>query len=464
MIVKKIKEQVRKNPNKLAYINEYESITYKELYNRTLEVSLKIKDSNRPVIIIGDKSVNFLIVIVACLFSKKTYIPIDTSVPISRINYIKSVVGKSLIVDVSSSNIVFEEYDLFSNDFDNIAYIIFTSGTSGNPKGVPISYDNLNNFVNWISNIDGLKEFNNCSNLKVLNQASFSFDLSVTDMYYSLCNGHTLVALSNDMKNDYNRMINYIKDNDIDVIVCTPTFMKYCLVDSNFNESLFPLLKTIYFCGEVLEVSFAKKLRERFKSVNIINAYGPTEATSAVSSILVTNDMLNSDILPVGDVRTSAVKIEIENEEIVLKGLSVFDNYINYNSDSIFKEEGINCYRTGDIGAIKNNKIYCYGRSDSQIKYNGYRIELNDIENNMLKIKGINGAVVIAVYDDVKVKYLKAFVEVKDKKINSSYIKDELNKFVPKYMIPRKIIIIDKIPINNNGKYDRKLLKEYDKC
>ena len=239
----------------------------------------------------------------------------------------------------------------------------------------------------------------------------------------------------------------------------TPTFIKMLLIDNNFNEINYPDIKYMFFCGECLEVETAKKIKERFKKIKVINAYGPTEATCFISLTEITNEMLSENYLPVGKIKTSAVKIEIDNNEIILKGKSVFNGYLDLNSNDYYKEKNTNCYKTKDIGLINNNYLYCKGRLDNQIKYQGYRIELEDIENNLLKIKGIKEAVAVAKYKDNTniVKLIKAFI-VLDNNITEHEIKKELSKLIPNYMIPKTIVIIDKIPTNNNGKYDRKKL------
>ena len=339
-----------------------------------------------------------------------------------------------------------------------MAYIIFTSGSTGNSKGVPITYDNLNHFINWIIN---LEEFKKCNNLMVLSQASFSFDLSVMDIYFSIYKNCTIEAVDDDTKQDLDKLYNLLRINHINFLIMTPTFMKFLLLDSYFNVSNFPDIKYAFFCGECLEVTTVKKLKDRFSDICVINAYGPTEATCCVSLLKITNEMLNDNFLPVGKVSTSSVKIEIINEEIVLKGNSVFDGYLDIDSIHCFKECGINCYKTGDLGVIKDNYLYCSGRMDSQIKYQGYRIELGDIENNLLKISGIREAVVTSKNKENSnvVKLIKAFV-VLDSNLTEDDIKNELSKLVPSYMIPKRIVILDKIPVNKNGKYDRKKLIE----
>ena len=462
MIIKKLKEIVRINPNKIAYKNDEEYITYKDLYDRCNYYSrLLIKEGNGSVIIYGSKEINVFISIISCVMAGRTYIPVDKFIPLERFKKIVKITNSSLII--SDENILIDgiktirldELELYKNDSDkvqdnNVAYIIFTSGSTGEAKGVPISYNNLNNFIRWISSIYPLNTY---KNIKVLNQASFSFDLSVVDIYYSLFNNHTLISYTN-----YSNVFDIIKRESIDVCVMTPTFMKMLLLNDEFNSNNYPSLKCIYFCGEVLEKKNVLKLFDRFPNINIINAYGPTEATSAVCSILITKDILDDEILPVGDVLKSATDIKVINNEIVLKGNSVFSGYLGNYNGGYYNENGINVYKTGDYGYIKNNKLYCSGRKDNQIKYKGYRIELNDIKNNILKVDGIIDAEVIAKYNqDNIVKSIKAFV-VLDSKYDILYVKDELSKLLPSYMIPKTIKVLDKLPVNNNGKVDRKAL------
>lgn len=458
-------EIFKKNSNKTAYIINEEKITYEKLLNKSLFISkLLIKQGSGPIIIYGHKGIDMVISIIACLLSKRTYIPIDASMPINRINKIIDITNSSMIIsneEIELENNIeilkLEELIKYENEKDNeiindIAYIIFTSGSTGEPKGVPISYSNLNNFINWISNFEVLSSY---KDINVLNQASFSFDLSVADLYYSLINGHTLIALDNDAQNDYNKMFNVIKN--VNLIVSTPTFIKLCIINSDFNEQNYPNLKCIYFCGERLENNLVKKIFDKFPNINIINAYGPTEATSAVSAIVITKEQLKEDILPVGIMNNIATNIFIENDEIVLKGSSVFSGYLNNNSSSYYKENNINCYKTGDLGYIKNNKLYCLGRKDRQVKYKGYRIELDEIESNIYNINGVKDCAVMAKYDENNaVKFIKAFVVLEN--ITEQIVKEELEKMLPKYMIPKIIEKIEEIPINKNGKIDRKKL------
>ena len=467
-MLRKIRKVVEKNPNKIAYKVNDECITYKELWSCAYSYAQLLKrQGTSPVVIYGHKNISVIISILACILANRTYVPVGSCTPLYRVKKIIEITNSSLVL--TDNNIKLENIDCFNleglkkykncdikKNKNDIVYMIFTSGSTGVPKAVPISKTNLNNFVTWISNLEPLCEY---KNVNVLNQASFSFDLSVADLYYSLCNGHTLIALDSDIHEEFNELYNLM--SEIDVAVMTPTFMKLCLLNEEFNENKYPNFKCVYFCGEQLEVKTAKKIFSAFPNLKIINAYGPTEATSAVAAITITKEMTNEEkLLPVGEVNKFATDIEIVDDEIILKGSSVFGGYLSEHVGGYYKENGINCYKTGDIGYIKDGKLYCKGRKDSQVKYKGYRIELNDIEYNINLLEGVKECAVVAKYnDDLVVKTIKAFVVVEDG-IDRNYIKQELEKYIPGYMMPKTIKIIDKLPINQNGKIDRKALSE----
>lgn len=464
-MLNKIRSQAEQHPNRIAYKVNEAFITYGELWkNAIFYAELLKKQGTAPVIIYGHKEIEVIVSILACIIANRTYIPIDLHTPFFRLKKIADVTQASLLITNEALSLEaitcckltelkkFERACTKTADHEFI-YTIFTSGSTGEPKGVPISKTNLNNFVNWISALKPLCDYHE---INVLNQACFSFDLSVADLYYTLCNGHTLIAL--DRIDDYDSVFKTIRQNKIGLAVVTPTFIKLCLLNRDFNEHHYPDLQCIYFCGEQLEVKTAKQLFERFHHIKIINAYGPTEATSAVSAIVITKDMTNQKILPVGETNAFATDIEIVDGEIILKGASVFNGYLGGQVGGHYKENNVNCYKTGDLGNIIDSKLYCKGRKDSQVKFKGYRIELTDIEYHLSLISGIHECAVVPKYtEDRIVKSLKAFI-VADKGIESSDVKKELLQLLPSYMVPKSIQIIDRMPTNSNGKTDRKAL------
>ena len=347
-MLERLKKIVQANKDRVAYKINNDSISYSKLFERATSLSNALtSQGTSPVILYGHKSVDMVISIIACLIAKRAYVPIDIYTPMERICKIIKQSKTDLVIkneDIKLENIeclnileLEEKYNNANNknlnNENEIAYIIFTSGSTGEPKGVPISYSNLENFIKWISGLENLSSYRN---INVLNEASFSFDLSVADFYYSLFNGNTLVGLDSISKEEYARIFDVLKKENINLIVATPTFAKLLVLDKDFNSENFESLKCIYFCGEILEVKLVKKLKDRFKDIKIINAYGPTEATSAVTGIPIDDCMLNEEYLPVGKISTAATKIDIENDEIVLSGPSVFGGYIGNISGGHF--------------------------------------------------------------------------------------------------------------------------------
>lgn len=244
-------------------------------------------------------------------------------------------------------------------------------------------------------------------------------------------------------------------------------------------------LKLFLFCGEVLTTATVEKLKERFSEAVIINTYGPTESTVAVTDVTITEKLLQETIargksLPVGhekpgtyiEIWDKAGKVLPEGEqgEIVIIGDTVSCGY--YMRADLTKKAFFHCirdgkayrgYKTGDAGYLKGGQLYYNGRIDLQVKLHGYRIEIEDIENNMVRLPQIDHAVVVPNLEEGKVKSLTAFVtgaQMAGKKASeiSRQVKNGLKEFLPVYMIPKKIKYIETMPMNNHGKADRKYL------
>ena len=449
-----IKELGERYKNNIAYTAGGKNFTYCKLFEKAKEISSEIlKEKAASAIIFGSRNFETMAAVIACVLSKTAYIPVDMNLPESRKEKIVKNSGASLIIDCSEEKISFKKIKEENCENEN-AYVIFTSGSTGEPKGVPVSYENLDNFIEWITKLSPLNEFEHAS---VLNHASFSFDLSTAAIYYSLFGGHNLVQVENTA--DFEKMFSEIKENKVNVIVATPTFLRLCLLNKDFSEENYPFIKCIYFCGEMLQKSLVKEIFKRFPEIKIINAYGPTEAASAVSAIEITEEILaKEELLPVGKISSAATEITVENGEIVLKGKSVSKGYLSGETGGFYKENGKNCFKTGDMGFIENGKLYCKGRFDSQIKYKGYRIELSEIEANISSVSGTeNCAVIVKRNPEGEVRLIKAFVSGN---VSEEEIRKKLSENLPEYMIPKSIKKLDFIPFNKNGKIDRKELEK----
>ncbi|MFA5659303.1 MAG: AMP-binding protein [Oscillospiraceae bacterium] len=469
-----------------AYICLDDSITYDELKKGVSALADYLKTGvNMPVMIYGHKSSLMYISILACISAKRTYIPCDVSMPDFRISQILKKSGANKILSVENTNMhkaecidkfelekIISEYsgpilENISIDSEDDAYIIFTSGSTGEPKGVRISYSNIANFLKWFISIPAVSEIKPKA---VLNQAVFSFDLSVADIYYSVLSGAKLFALKNNVINDFKFLFFELKESKAEMAVLTPSFAQLCLCDKSFNSDLMPELRLIFFCGEVLKPIIAKKLFERFKDIRILNAYGPTEATCAVCAVEITQDMLNYSSLPVGNFCCCATEIsmvdedgeilpESETGQILLSGKSVGNGYLKAESTQFFNNKNEKSYYTGDMGYIKNNMLFYSSRKDEMIKYKGYRIEPGDVENNLCRIQGVKqAAVIISKRADGRLDSFSAYISC-DNNISIDMIKKLAGEYLPEYMIPKLIFLRNELPVNQNGKIDKNKLR-----
>lgn len=529
-IIKGVKKYSK--TDRVALICEEDILTYKDLdkYSDLIANYILGKyDEKIAVVIYANKERLILPCMIGALKSGRAYVPMDTSFPEQRVRDILSSVKPNILFNFSDEDFFFNEDGSIRDEFKDIeiidrkrlenfiesnlngelsrevaqekwvdgdenSYILFTSGSTGKPKGVEISTYNLDSFINWMSPILGLDG----SEKIVMDQPAYSFDLSVSQLYPGITNGATLYSFPKKIVADFKSLFMEMKKSNMEVWVSTPSFAGMCLADREFNENLLPKLRKMLFIGEVLPVEVAKKLYERFPNIEVINGYGPTEATVGVSHVVIEEKHINSgESLPVGvPMPNCTIKIldEDGNEveagekgEISIIGPSVSKGYYKNEEktrisfyidksaniekkDERFDEDLNNlrfrAYRTGDIGMmLPDGNIKYSGRKDFQIKLHGYRIEIEDIENNLRKLENIKNAVVLPIYKNEKIAYLKGFVELEEENGKSNLknqiaIKKQLAELIPEYMVPRNIRVVSSFPMNTNGKIDRKKLSE----
>ena len=314
-----------------------------------------------------------------------------------------------------------------------------------------------------------------------LNHAPFSFDLSVFDLYLTLYTGGTLFAIPGFVQQNMELYLDCLQASDADVWVSTPSSAELALLDCRFKEDLLPDMRMFLFCGETLTAQTARKLRRLFPDALVINTYGPTESTVAITSVEVTEDICEKyNPLPIGYVKPGTQVFIMNGEgeilpdgkkgEIVIAGNTVSIGYwknplktqevfntIEYNGHRFY------CYHTHDKGYYEDGMLFYCGRIDLQIKLHGFRIELEDIESNILRISGVERAVVLPDKRDDKIVSLTAYVVMKEKvqsRIKArKYIRTHLLESIPEYMVPRNYVFIDSLPMTVNGKVDRKKLE-----
>lgn len=496
-LISNIKRLAETQPNALAFVSQDQKIRYGELWKKAEQTASSILNLDpkplSPILIYGHMEPDMIVAFLGSVTAGHPYIPVDTSIPMERITKIIESSKTKLVINVSeeplfiddSSVKVVNSAQLLNHSFlpvtmdswvkeDETFYIIYTSGSTGNPKGVQISADNLQSFVDWM-----VEDFPINGGLRFLNQAPFSFDLSVMDLYPALASGGTIFAITKEMIARPKILFEEFKKSNTQVWTSTPSFAQMCLMDPTFNQELLPELSVFLFCGEILPVSICEQLKDRFPKAKIFNTYGPTEATVAVTSVEVKDEILQEyQTLPVGKAKgdTQIVLLD-ENQqpvseggkgEIIIVGPSVSKGYLGQKEQTekaFYIYNGVQAYRTGDAGYIEHGLLFYKGRMDFQIKLHGYRMELEEIEYHIAKSKYVKSAVVVPIYQKEKIDYLSVLIIPAEHNFEKEYqltgaIKKELGEVLPAYMIPRKFSYHEELPITPNGKIDRKQIRE----
>ncbi len=517
-IIELIDRWAEVDPDRIAHECGDERLTYAQLRDRSdsLACHLSVILRGLPIVVYGHKSPLMLVAFLSAVKSGHPYIPVDSSWPAERIAAVVEESGAPLIIATESlpqrANpghtrvLTADRLDLVGASEpgrargipvaqDEPFYIIYTSGSTGRPKGVQISRGALESFVAWIPTFTAVPAMATAREGAVwLNQAPFSFDLSVMDVYGSLTSGGTLhsvtsalVARPRDLQAD-------LRDSGISVWISTPSFADLCLADPAFTGALLPRAAVFWFCGETLSPATAGALLDRFPGAVVYNTYGPTEATVAVTSIRVDQELIaHGGALPVGKAKpgttllidTQVASVDGSNGgtvptldadhgsagEVVIAGDTVSLGYrgrpeLTARAFFCTDVDGVStpAYRTGDLGRLDaEGRLHFLGRIDNQIKLHGYRIEIEDIESNLRRLDDIVHAAVVPVGKDGTITHLKAFVQLQASTALSPLayatdVKRRLKAYLPDYMVPKVIQVIDQLPLTSNGKVDRRRL------
>ena len=459
------------------------SLTYRELLTRARAVTAHLRkqllDDASPVVVLGHKEPEMLAAFLGVLGSGRSYIPVDDSLPLHRVHEVERISGAALTLTPEFvAGLPPGDGEFASLRPDTDVYTIFTSGSTGEPKGVVITVRCLDAFLNWMLEEQRLRE----GGETFLNQAPFSFDLSVMDLYLSLTTGGTLYSITRREVADFKSLFRSLTDANPSVWVSTPSFAQLCLAERTFAAERLPALRRFLFCGEPLLPDTAERLMDRFPPAEVWNTYGPTEATVAATSVLITREILGQGgALPIGRAMPGtevylqhddgSTPPDGERGEIIIAGPNVSPGYLgrpDLTANAFFDHGGHRAYRTGDCGTRRDGWLYFEGRRDSQVKVHGYRIELADIEENFLALADVRECAVVPVTKAGAVQFLVAFVvpdgpcpeASAEATAAADHYRAELAGRLPAYMLPRKIYLRPFLPITTNGKADRRQLVE----
>src|SRR5262245_43262739 len=372
-------------PYRVALTSGLRRVTYGELMSRAYglarHLSSVLPDDGSPVAIVGHKEPEMVVGFLGAALSGHPYVPIDSATPAARASRILEVarVGQTLTAaDIARLATPSEMRAPEKRPDDHPYYVMFTSGSTGEPKGVVITRGCVSSFIRWMLAEQRLETAAEC----FLNQVVYSFDVSIMDLYLSLVTGGTHVSLTHDDIADFTRLFSVLADSPVTVCVWTPSLARICLAEPRFDRRMLPAVRRFLLAGETLAPEIVRQLHARFPGAEVWNMYGPTEATVVTTSVQVTTNLLAQHaVLPIGYPKPgSSVFVTAEGGlepladgergEIVIAGDHVSPGYLGRPHLTALRfadYHGQRAYLTGDIGHVQDGLVFFDGRRDHQV-------------------------------------------------------------------------------------------------
>ena len=499
-VVEWLDRTATKFPNKDAIVDSEQRITFKSYRKKSLAIARKIIDSGcgpqKPIVVYMEKSAKVLISFLGIAYSRNFYSPIDIHMPSARVDRILEVLQPEIVITTRELRNQFSDFsfegdyiiyeDILCSEEDDaivkpisdtimdtdLLYVLFTSGSTGVPKGVGIRHRSVIDYIDWVTD-----EFLVESNDSFGSQAPFYFDNSILDIYSTVKTGATLFIIPQELFTKPSELLGYLKDNNVNTIFWVPTeLIMVARLKALKKVDMSGIIKRVLFCGEVMPNKELNYWRANLPNVTYSNLYGPTEITDACTFYTINRIFEDTDPLPIGRPmrNTEIIVLDDDNREIkpneqekigelCVKGTCLAVGYYKNaeKTKEVFVQNPLNdayeekIYRTGDLVSYNEYGELMYnGRKDFQIKHLGHRIELGEIETAVSSFDDI--ARNCCIYDDIHSRIV-LFV-VSDNKISRDGLRNRLFKLVPEYMLPEKIIQIENMPLNGNGKIDRQVL------
>jgi amino acid adenylation domain-containing protein len=522
-----LNESAQRYPNKEAICFNGEGMTYQELDRLTDQVASSLQDAGvrrgDRVAIYVPKSLYSVISIFGILKAGGVYVPLDPNAPVKRLAYItRNCDVKVMLVatdklsnlpaflaegtplqtaivlggpdqtdDVpvgGSLRLIHWEQVVEGNPKrpadtgtieNDLAYILYTSGSTGDPKGVMISHKTIFTFINWC-----YERFRMNPEDRVTSHAPLHFDLSTFDIYVTLKAGGTVVLVPEKLSIFPIQLVKLLQDEKITVTYMVPSILSLMVNYGSLVTHDLSNLRAILFAGEVFPIKYLRQLVEAIPQAEYFNLYGPTETNVCTYYQVQPEDLEpertqpvpigvacdNIEVFAVDDRGHVVTKPGIEGE-LWVRGSCVAQgywgdrektakNFVHNQFQPFFDEVA---YRTGDIVTLAEdcaNWIYV-GRRDHMIKSRGYRIELGEIETALYNHKGLKEAAVVAIPDELLGNRIKAYVVPSDRNgLDENAIKNHCRETLPSYMVPENVEFVDELPKTSTGKVDRTALAE----
>lgn len=477
-IYSSFKQQVAANPTSVAVFDGQRTLTYSEL--DCLADTLASTFPARPefVGVVMDHSVQMIAALIAILKSGAAYVPVEPSFPQERIRFIMEECKVNFILThrkysdklsdfplvfieqgTTAFPMLFDTKDLSTPD--TTAYVLYTSGSTGLPKGVMVSNSNVCHYVDAFQN-----EFHIGRGDIMLQHSVCTFDIFVEEVFATLLSGATLAIPSEIAKSDICELMNFVEKHNVSIISGFP----YLLLEMNKLPEIPASLRLLISGGDVLRHNYIDRL---LSQAEIYNTYGPSETTVCASYFRcndttpladgtypigkavkgVSISILDEDMLPVRDGETG---------EICISGNGVSKGYIGKRENEAFvtMPNGSVVYRSGDLGVMQpDGTLLFLRRKDTQVMIEGRRVEPYEVQNILCSCDGVESGVVRPCTDEDGLSYLTAYIVTKTAvKLHIEDVKRAMSKFLPEYMIPECFIRLKNMPLTPNGKVNVKAL------
>ena len=478
-----LSDAARLSPDAIAFEQPEKKITWKQTEKRARAVGSRVAalvPRQTPVLILMEKNPDCLSAMFGAAYAGCFYTPLDSSMPENRMRLIaetlrpgavlyeekfaetaKRIAGDAALLCCTGIPEEINDGLLTERRREHIdsglLYVLFTSGSTGNPKGVSITHRSVIDFVEWA-----------CGALKLPvgprfgSQAPFYFDNSVLDIYCAMRMRGSLYLLP---KGDFmfpRRLLARLREAKIDTIFWVPSALTALAKAEVLSPGCLPELKRVFFCGEVMPCATLNRWKKALPDADYVNMYGPTEITDVCAWYRVDREFADTDSLPIG-FPCENTRIDLIDGEICVGGTCLSPGYYNApeKTAAVFVQNPLRpqipeiIYKTGDLGEYnKRGELMFLGRRDSQIKRSGYRIELGEIECALQNAPGIE--LCCCYYDADKEKIIAAYTGNPDEKA----LKAALKAVLPKYMLPDVLLKQETLPRTGSGKIDRLALRQ----
>jgi len=485
--------QVASHPDAVAVVCGQDRLTYRQLDCKANQLARYLQGlgvgPNVLVALCMERSVEMIIGLLGVLKAGGAYVPLDPSAPKERLEFLLADIHAPalltqswlvkrfpestcsvLCLDTAQESLACESDEAVASDVEaqNLAYVLYTSGSTGQPKGVLISHQNL------VHSTSARLAYYEEAVSGFLLLSPYYFDSSVAGIFWTLCQGGTLCLPQEGFQMDLTQLATVISQERISHLLMLPSLYQLLLTEVDIQQ--LSSLSTIIVAGEACSLELVKRHAELLSSVSLYNEYGPTEGT-VWSSVYQCQEKEPRQTIPIGR-PISNVQLYLLNSfmqpvpigevgEIYIGGAGLAQGYLNrpdlaaasFIPNPFSEQAGARLYKSGDLARyLSDGNLEFIGRSDQQVKIRGYRIELGEIEEALSRHPQVQEVAVLAREDRTRDKQLVAYVVARQAEVTEEVLRSFLREHVPSYMIPAVFVWMEALPLTSNGKLDRRAL------